>query len=176
MYYMNAEVQLRVLEDRCNGCGLCVEACPIGAIALSGGVAVIDQGLCQACDVCVQVCPLEAIEVATPVTIDSTAIVLPRYGKTLPAKREPEEAPPIRVIVPVEPRVSLVRRAATTLGTAAIWLVPRVVDAVLDAVERRADRSGSPAVRSDPAAIEDVTRGARGLSGRRRRRRAGRGR
>lgn len=61
-------------EDRCTACGLCVEACPQGAIALGESGATIDQSLCSGCATCVTVCPQGAIyEVeAAPVAMAST--------------------------------------------------------------------------------------------------------
>jgi hypothetical protein len=50
-----------VNEDRCTGCGLCVEACPTGAISVIDGVARIEQALCRECEVCLSACPTGAI-------------------------------------------------------------------------------------------------------------------
>jgi Fe-S-cluster-containing hydrogenase component 2 len=48
-------------EERCTGCGLCVEACPTEAISLMDGVAQIEQSLCRECEVCLSACPNGAI-------------------------------------------------------------------------------------------------------------------
>ena len=48
-------------EDRCTGCGLCMEACPTGAISVTDGVARIEQALCRECEVCLSACPPGAI-------------------------------------------------------------------------------------------------------------------
>lgn len=48
-------------EDRCTGCGLCMEACPTGAISVTDGVARIEQTLCRECEVCLSTCPTGAI-------------------------------------------------------------------------------------------------------------------
>jgi heterodisulfide reductase subunit A len=52
----------RVLAGRCSACGLCVEACPFEARALSeeDGHAVVHADLCQACGTCAAVCPNDA--------------------------------------------------------------------------------------------------------------------
>jgi electron transfer flavoprotein alpha subunit len=48
--------QIEVLQDKCVGCGLCVKACPFGAISLRERKAVIDYDKCTFCGSCVPVC------------------------------------------------------------------------------------------------------------------------
>ena len=45
----------------CDGCGLCVEACPNGAIQITEGVALIDPTSCQETGACLEVCPQSAL-------------------------------------------------------------------------------------------------------------------
>ncbi|MHB8926389.1 MAG: DUF362 domain-containing protein [Bacillota bacterium] len=53
-------------QDNCNGCGICVPYCPVGAIALTGEKASIDLDLCAECGTCgrhrVVKCPTHAIQ------------------------------------------------------------------------------------------------------------------
>jgi len=45
----------------CTACGVCVDACPFGAISIDG-IAVIDAAGCKGCGGCVPVCPEDAID------------------------------------------------------------------------------------------------------------------
>lgn len=54
-------IQPEVFQNTCIGCGLCVEACPMSAITLVEGRAVIDLDLCTSCGQCVLACPVAAI-------------------------------------------------------------------------------------------------------------------
>jgi electron transfer flavoprotein alpha subunit len=52
---------IRVINDKCKGCKLCVKACPFDAIDMVGKLAVINEK-CTACAQCIAACPFYAIE------------------------------------------------------------------------------------------------------------------
>jgi len=53
---------IRIIEDKCRGCKLCVKACPFGAIRMVDRKAVIDYASCTLCGSCVSICKFDAIE------------------------------------------------------------------------------------------------------------------
>lgn len=50
--------------DACIGLGSCIKACPLGAIRLAGGLAVVDPDRCTGCGACLEVCPTGVIALA----------------------------------------------------------------------------------------------------------------
>ncbi|MFO8101741.1 MAG: glycyl-radical enzyme activating protein [Dehalococcoidia bacterium] len=57
--------EIMTYDNKCIGCGKCVEACPQGAITMVPGRGrVIDRDKCDLCLKCAEVCPTGAISVA----------------------------------------------------------------------------------------------------------------
>jgi MinD superfamily P-loop ATPase len=53
---------IHISKNKCVGCGICRDKCPVNAICLSDGVAVVDTGECIVCNVCRENCPQGAIQ------------------------------------------------------------------------------------------------------------------
>lgn len=62
----------KVLIDaaKCDGCGRCVEACPVHILIVREGKAVLkaDPDECLGCEFCVEACPLGCINVKVRAT------------------------------------------------------------------------------------------------------------
>jgi electron transfer flavoprotein alpha subunit/NAD-dependent dihydropyrimidine dehydrogenase PreA subunit len=60
---------VRLVTDNCNGCKLCLRACPYGAIDIIDGKAQFNDD-CTQCGACVSACKFDAIMAETAYTLD----------------------------------------------------------------------------------------------------------
>ncbi|UCE43821.1 MAG: 4Fe-4S dicluster domain-containing protein [Candidatus Bathyarchaeota archaeon] len=61
-------------EDKCTGCGWCIEACEFGAITFNAHrKTMIVCDLCDGLPVCVEFCPRDALELSTPRVLSDKA-------------------------------------------------------------------------------------------------------
>lgn len=63
---------VQIDESLCNGCVLCMKACPTKAIRVRNGQVACIEGVCIDCWECVRVCPKGAIKAITSETFDLT--------------------------------------------------------------------------------------------------------
>jgi NAD-dependent dihydropyrimidine dehydrogenase PreA subunit len=155
---METAAILYVNEERCAGCGACVDVCPRGAISIRSGKATISQSLCNQCEACAAVCPEGAI-----LSVLDTALV-PAESDEQAVQRG--DSGGVR---------SVTTRVAPVLGATLLFLgrevVPRVADLVLDAFDRRMSRDS--ATRSEVSGTSVGSSRGPGSGQRHRRRRRG---
>lgn len=56
-----ASLKSHVIPSQCVGCGDCVRICPVSAITLMDGKAIIDVETCIGCKRCNTICSYEAV-------------------------------------------------------------------------------------------------------------------
>ncbi|MFH1310071.1 MAG: electron transfer flavoprotein subunit alpha [Candidatus Omnitrophota bacterium] len=58
---MSENDAIRVLNEKCVGCSLCIKVCPFGAIIVEDKKAIIDLTKCTLCGACKEACKFDAI-------------------------------------------------------------------------------------------------------------------
>ena len=162
---------IRIDHERCTGCGVCVEVCPVGAIRLIegeiGNRAEIDEEKCRQCEACVEACPERAIRSEIEPVIEGEVVQV--KAKPVLVQSQPRQVRPARPAP----------RAMIWLGPALAFvgreIVPRVATALLDAWDRRSSRPASSPndLAAGQPAQGPMTYLPRGGRRRRRRRRGG---
>jgi len=113
---------ITINQQKCNGCGACLDACNVGAIYLVDKKANIDESLCTSCGKCIEVCSVQAIQLVADIVVPPT-----------PTAEVPSN------------RTSLwptLKAAAVMLGgTLLPVLVSKIGDVIISALETKPDRS-----------------------------------
>jgi ferredoxin len=64
MIYLKDVVTLKLNEETCVGCGMCLVVCPHAVMSMDNGHARIeDRDACMECGACARNCPVDAITV-----------------------------------------------------------------------------------------------------------------
>jgi ferredoxin len=116
-------------SEKCAGCGVCEDVCPVEAIRVNDGVARIDQVRCNECEACVEACPNEAILV----------VIEPAEEKAISLREQP--APEVALAEPHRPPAPLRSQVVPLVGAALAFLgrevAPRLATVLMDALDRR---------------------------------------
>jgi ferredoxin len=120
--------------EKCAGCGVCEDVCPVEAIRVSDGVARIDQNRCtdELCEACVEACPNKAILV----------VIEPTEEKAISFHEQP--APEVAPAGPPRSPTLLRAKVIPVVGTALAFLgrevAPRLATYLIDALERQSQQ------------------------------------
>lgn len=52
---------VQIDNEKCIGCGACIDVCPVAALTMDGDKAKVDPETCIDCGACISECPVEAI-------------------------------------------------------------------------------------------------------------------
>jgi NAD-dependent dihydropyrimidine dehydrogenase PreA subunit len=149
-----------IRPEQCDGCGVCLAACPTGAIFLVEGKATVDEALCRECEACVTACPNGAIVLSAQQREGVEGVRLPAL------RPEPEvirvNAP--KALAPVRSRI------LPALGAALTWAGRELLPWLADLLDRQATHpQAEGAARSSQA----LTSGSKGSGRQHRQRRRG---
>ena len=116
--------------EYCNGCGICIDTCPTGAIFLQNEKAFIDTNLCEGREVCMETCPQGAIIHPASVPVQEKATPFPI------------EMPTEVISIQDQQRfLAIHSEALPVIGSILLWtgreLAPRLLNLAVDYVERR---------------------------------------
>ncbi len=148
---------MQINQALCTGCGACLDTCPVGAIAIIGQHAAIDDTLCTHCHACLDACPNGAISASTA-PVRSLPIVAPPVPemRIIPAPAGPtvpSMTSPVRGLMPL---------AGAALAFLGREVAPRLVSVLATALERRLATPATGATTLLPASDKSFTGTGRG--------------
>lgn len=86
---------VRIDEEKCNGCGVCVPSCAEGAIRVIDGKAkLVSEVYCDGLGACLGECPLDAISIEEREAPDFDEIEAMKYAARIESQRETVHACP----------------------------------------------------------------------------------
>jgi Fe-S-cluster-containing hydrogenase component 2 len=120
--------------EKCAGCGICEDVCPVEAVRVSDGVARIDQDRCNECEACLEACPNEAI-----------LMVIEPAEKALSLREKP-----VPEVAQTEPyRSEIVPVVGAALAFLGREVAPRLVTYLLNTLDRRTSQKQLAAASSN---------------------------
>ncbi len=82
LIYLKNVVSLSLDEQKCVGCGTCLEVCPHAVLALDNGkVRIVNRDACMECGACSENCPVQALTVKKGVGC-AHAVIRAALGRT----------------------------------------------------------------------------------------------
>jgi NAD-dependent dihydropyrimidine dehydrogenase PreA subunit len=64
LIYLKDVVTLKLEQEKCVGCGVCLSVCPHAVLSLTNGkIEIANRDACMECGACARNCPTEALNV-----------------------------------------------------------------------------------------------------------------
>ena len=119
-------MKIQVDSEQCTGCGACISVCPVSAISIVEGLAVIDHSTCTLCQKCIKACPSKAIS-----AIDLAV-------STVPLEPQPNFGMEIVEAEPIFPqtKVSIV----SVLANTGLRIIPRLANMLISTLEHNMEQ------------------------------------
>ena len=68
LIYLKDVVTLKLDQEKCMGCGVCLSVCPHAVLSLTDGkIEIANRDACMECGACARNCPVEALNVRSGV-------------------------------------------------------------------------------------------------------------
>jgi len=68
LIYLKDVVTLKLSQEKCIGCGMCLLVCPQAVLSLTNGkIEIANRDACMECGACARNCPAEALNVRSGV-------------------------------------------------------------------------------------------------------------
>ena len=68
LIYLKDVVTLKLEQEKCVGCGVCLSVCPHAVLSLTNGkIDIANRDACMECGACTRNCPVEALNVRSGV-------------------------------------------------------------------------------------------------------------
>jgi len=91
MIYLRDVVTLELDDEKCVGCGMCLDVCPHAVLGMNNGYAWIEnRDACMECGACARNCPTEALTVKAGVGC-AAAVINTALGQGSSSSCCPEE-------------------------------------------------------------------------------------
>jgi ferredoxin len=81
LIYLKDVVTLRLEQQKCIGCGTCLQVCPRGVLSQTNGkVDIVNRDACMECGACSRNCPVDALRVQAGVGC-AAAVINSKLGR-----------------------------------------------------------------------------------------------
>jgi NAD-dependent dihydropyrimidine dehydrogenase PreA subunit len=81
LIYLKDVVTLKLEQEKCVGCGVCLSVCPHAVLSLTNGkIEIANRDACMECGACARNCPAEALNVRSGVGC-ATAVINAMLGR-----------------------------------------------------------------------------------------------